>query len=270
VPNETLVRRNTCDSCGEPAPVLELKIGDHPTPIKARWCEACEPVERLRLAREDRARRADLLLARSGGSGFRSWSLATYPDDELGRKAKASAAQWFESLHIHRDEDSGFEGFATGPNFLIFGPVGTGKTGLAWSLVRALCEEVVPAMQLNFRDYLWTVRAAFSENAPRDDRPHTVSVLALDDLGAERATDFAREELATLVERRTQRHLPLIVTSNYDPDELAARLGHDDRTVGERIVSRLVQDAHQLRLDGADRRLTQAFHPRTNDERSGR
>ena len=78
-------------------------------------------------------------------------------------------------------------------------------------------------------------------------------MLALDDLGAERPTDFARDELATLVEHRYMQGLPTIVTS-YPPSKLAARLGHDDPEVGQRLVSRLTDDAVQIRFIGPDRR----------------
>jgi hypothetical protein len=46
----------------------------------------------------------------------------------------------------------------------------------------------------------------------------------------------------------------MVVTTNYAPAALAARLGHDDPVVGQRIVSRLVDGALRINLDRADLR----------------
>jgi len=77
----------------------------------------------------------------------------------------------------------------------------------------------------------------------------------LDDIGAERCTDWARETLATLIEDRYTRELFTVFTSNYSPSRLAVRLGHDDPILGQRIDSRIVESCVQVGLDGPDRRL---------------
>ena len=62
--------------------------------------------------------------------------------------------------------------------------------------------------------------------------------LVLNDLGAERVTDWARETLATIIEARYVSGWPaMIVTANYAPSALAMRLGHDNTVIGKRIVA---------------------------------
>jgi DNA replication protein DnaC len=157
-------------------------------------------------------------------------------------------------------------------NLLLFGPVGTGKTGLAVGVLRAFIEgtgpDFAPATEesvepgeglfLNFRDFLAELRRSYSTGAPLavSERARRAPLLVLDDLGAERPTAHARDELAVLVEHRHGHELPTVVTSNYEPGELARRLGHDEALIGHRIVSRLTQGAMQVRLIGPDRRLT--------------
>jgi DNA replication protein DnaC len=231
---ETALCRN---GCGQTVPVY--KLWDF-TIIP--WCDECVKAD----DEEEQQRRAAVLLSRANvPKKMRAWSLATFPRDH----AEAEAA-WQAATDWHR-------GFLAGEthNLLLFGPVGVGKSGLAWSLIRATCEQGTDSMFLNLRDYLWSIRDSFRTNEQVDRRAHSIPLLALDDLGAERPTDFARDELATLVEHRTGAGLPTIVTSNYAPDELARRLGHDDLVIGQRIVSRLVQDAVQFRVEGMDRRL---------------
>lgn len=224
--------------CGATIPPIDLGHF-HVVPT---MCPTCAERD-LEEERGDRERRRITgLLDRAGGGRMRHLSLDTYPDDHHGSQALQAANRW-----LHHDQPR--------PNLLLYGPVGTGKTGLAWGLIRHLCETGTEAMLVNLRDWLAKRRIAISINEPADLRPLRVPVLALDDIGAERPTDWARDELATLVEERYQHRRPTIVTSNYDPAELAQRLGHDDLVIGQRIVSRLCEGAMQTRLSGADRRI---------------
>ena len=79
-------------------------------------------------------------------------------------------------------------------------------------------------------------------------------LVVLDDLGAERPTEFAVETIALIVEHLHAQDVPLVVTSNYSPSALAKRLGRDDPVVGQRIVSRLIEDSEKIELDRRDLR----------------
>lgn len=225
-------------------------------PVRMPWgetmwpprCGACarglEQDEKAEQARH----RVEQMLARSGITArLAPLTLHTYPADNSGQAALDVAGGW---LRDYLEHDSR-------ANLLLFGGVGVGKTGLAWGIVRELCERGRSATLVNFRLLLHELREGIRQDAPNTliSRCRRVEVLCLDDLGAERATDFARDSLATLVEYRYGASLPTIVTSNYDPGKLAERLGHDDVTVGQRIVSRLVEGAVQHRMLGPDRRL---------------
>jgi DNA replication protein DnaC len=84
-------------------------------------------------------------------------------------------------------------------------------------------------------------------------------LLVLDDLGAERPTPWALDALAALVQHRySSDYLPMIVTSNYSPSQLAKRLGHSDLLIGQRIVSPLTENCVKVKLDRADLRTRRA------------
>lgn len=226
--------------CGAEVPAVELYGNVFPM-----MCVPCRLAAEQAEAWEQRTAHVDLLLGRTKvGSRIRAWSLDTYPKDKVAKAAKAAGVKWLDGYRA---------GSRAGLN--ISGPVGSGKTGLAWGLVRALIEEdLVEANLVNFRDLLAEIRESFNNKVRGDLWVKRVPVLFLDDLGAERPTDWALDELATLIEWRYQRELPTCSTSNYSPSELAKRLGHDDVVVGQRIVSRLTDDAVALRVDGSDRR----------------
>ena len=79
--------------------------------------------------------------------------------------------------------------------------------------------------------------------------------MVLDDLGAERTTPFALDTISLIVSDLHVARAPLIVTTNYEPPELADRLGRDDPVIGQRIVSRLVDGASIVELRRADLRM---------------
>ena len=74
-----------------------------------------------------------------------------------------------------------------------------------------------------------------------------VEVLILDDLGAERPTDWVRERLYLVVNQRWQAQRITLFTSNEPLDQL-------ETAIGSRTLSRLVGDTVLLTLSGGDYR----------------
>ncbi len=74
-------------------------------------------------------------------------------------------------------------------------------------------------------------------------------VLALDELGAERASSWSVRELETLLHRFEEQEQLLLITSNLKPEQLRAQLG-------ARVTSRLMGLCQFIEVDGIDfRRL---------------
>ena len=74
------------------------------------------------------------------------------------------------------------------------------------------------------------------------------AVLAIDDLGSERITDWTRVTLYMIINSRYNAMLPLYVTSNYNLKELADNFD-------PRIASRLKQMCTTIKLIGKDKRV---------------
>ena len=66
------------------------------------------------------------------------------------------------------------------------------------------------------------------------DRLTAVDLLHIDDLGAEKTTEWVLEQLYSIVNARYEEQRAIVVTTNLMPDELAEQ-------IGERTVSRLVE-----------------------------
>lgn len=151
---------------------------------------------------------------------------------------------------------------AEGMGLTLTGNVGSGKTHVAVGLVKLACGLGIEARFLTMAQLLAAIKATYDREraAPhRRSRPGApgeaglldelaeLSLLALDDLGTENPTSWARDRLYTLVSRRYLAQRPTIVTTNLGLEELAGRLG-------ERTVSRLWGASLVVNFRGADYR----------------
>ncbi len=138
-----------------------------------------------------------------------------------------------------------------GRGLWFMGPVGTGKTTLAMLVSKAALKAgrsvaiySLPRLLNEIRD---THRAERSHVALLD-RLTSVDLLHVDDVGAERTTDWVLEELYSIVNARYEDQRSMVITTNLDHDQLSSQ-------VSERTVSRLTEMCMQLPLHGHDRRL---------------
>ncbi len=143
----------------------------------------------------------------------------------------------------------------TGRGLWFYGDVGTGKTSLAM-LVSLAAEQsgrsvaIYPITRL-LAEIKDTYDSQTGGNYMRlFRRLCAVDLLHLDDLGAERRTDWVLEQLYSIINERWQDQRSVVVTTNVDNlDELREQLGH-------RTVSRLLEIcAEPLPIKGSDLRL---------------
>lgn len=75
-----------------------------------------------------------------------------------------------------------------------------------------------------------------------------VSFLIIDDIGAEKVSDWSRQMFYTLIDRRYRDMKQTVITSNMDLEELA-------NLIDGRISSRIVEMGEVVKLEGDDARL---------------
>ncbi|MCI6274407.1 MAG: ATP-binding protein [Coriobacteriaceae bacterium] len=172
----------------------------------------------------------------------------------MERVRRAGVMPRFENAE-HPQAERCADDVINGRNLYIYGDVGTLKTHLASAMTRKLVERNVNVCFSAMWKILDAIKAGFHENYDPLPKYQHVQVLVLDDLGKESPTDFALERLFALVDERSARMLPTVVTTQYKPGLLIDRLAKNgDGDTAMAIVSRLRQDCRSIELDGGDRR----------------
>lgn len=132
-------------------------------------------------------------------------------------------------------------------NLLITGGVGTGKTGLASAVVRHLVLKHVSGIRfVSVPAMLDAMRPGGVDDPTLMTSLVGTNLLVLDDLGAERVTDWVRERLYVLLNGRYEAMQSTIVTSNCDVHTLAS-------AIDERTISRLTEQRTHIVLTGGGR-----------------
>ncbi|HEY2771390.1 MAG TPA: ATP-binding protein [Solirubrobacteraceae bacterium] len=138
-----------------------------------------------------------------------------------------------------------------GRGLWLTGPVGTGKTTLAMLVSKAALNAGRSVAIYSLPRLLNEIRDGHrAERSHVDllDRLTEVDLLHVDDVGAERTTDWVLEELYSIVNARYEDQRSMIITTNLDYAELEAQ-------VSARTASRLAEMCDQLPVQGADRRV---------------
>ena len=130
---------------------------------------------------------------------------------------------------------------------------GRGKTYAASAAVREAVAYGFSAKLITAKALLDQIKAEYDGgNRSTLDFAAGYDLLALDDLGVERPTEWAMETLSDLIDKRVSAGLPTIVTSNYSLGELRERWGG---MPGMRLASRLAGACERIEMTGDDRRL---------------
>lgn len=137
-------------------------------------------------------------------------------------------------------------------NLYLFGSCGTGKTHLACMVAqRAIIDLALRAEYIQPGRLLRRVRGKTGDEEQEEiDRLAKLDVLVLDDLGAEKDTEYAVQILYEVIDGRVMSYKNgLVVTSNLSLPELAKKFGDD------RLPSRLAGLCKVVEITGNDWRL---------------
>ncbi|MEV8523203.1 ATP-binding protein [Streptomyces sp. NPDC052000] len=140
----------------------------------------------------------------------------------------------------------------------IVGPMGRGKTHLAWKTARLWAAACLAAPVCRTLPTVVVHRATELFDALRPDAPvspytileraKTCGLFILDDVAAAKPSVWTQERLYELIDERYVEQRPVLITADVPPSKLA------DWT-GPRVASRLTEMCTVQVLDGVDHRL---------------
>lgn len=157
--------------------------------------------------------------------------------------------------YAHRYVTHWAEVKAEGQGLLFWGGVGTGKTFVAACIANALTEQGVPVLMTNFSKILNSLSGMFSE----DRNKYLASfgefdLLIIDDLGIERNSEYAQEQVYNVVDSRYLSRLPFIITTNLT----LAELKEPKDIAHARIYDRILERCAPVRFSGRNYRTENA------------
>lgn len=145
-----------------------------------------------------------------------------------------------------------------GKGLLLYGDVGTGKTFAAACVANALIDAGYSCLMTNFSRVLNTLWGT-EKKQDYIDKLNSFRLLILDDLGAERRSEYSQEQVFNIIDARYRAKLPLIITTNLDMDEIK----NPKDTANARIYDRVLEMCHPIQLTGVNRRrkkIRESFH----------
>jgi DNA replication protein DnaC len=214
------------------------------------------PAETLRLEAEDAKRRAREL--EEARRRRRQWadipemfSAATLK----GYRRVPGTEEAFEAVKnylLNREEN-----FRTGRGLILMGAVGCGKTHLGCAILNCALQDGYRAVYWNVPQQLEMMMYGHSDEEEQVrilDKAILAQVLLLDDLGAEKSSEWTRKELMVILDERYRNNKPTIITSNLMLTDNELR-----KTCGDRAYSRLCSDHYKaVALTAGDYRRRKA------------
>jgi DNA replication protein DnaC len=214
------------------------------------WILGPEDVARPCECREQRLRRGRTKgVASVIPPRYRSVSFDRPPVSDMTRNLETKKA--VSDVRAFIDELD--ERLVGGRGIWLFGETGTGKTTLAMLISKAALKAGHSVAIYSLPKLLARIRRTYESEPGGDsylsffERLTSVDLLHIDDLGAEKRSDWVLEQLYALINERYEAQRSMLITTNLPHHEL-------EEQIGARTVSRLSQICDEVELRGRDRR----------------
>lgn len=230
-----------CGKCQTPKQCRVELFGKIRTPMCLCKCET-EKRDAEKAEHERRQRMMRIEAMRRMGfpeSEMYRWTFAE--DDKQNPKTSKVALNYADNFEMMLERKKGL---------LLYGPVGTGKSYHAACIVNALIDKGYPCLMTNFSRLVNTIQGMYDGKQKYIDGLNKFDLLVIDDLSAERDTEYMNEIVFNIIDSRYRAGLPLIVTTNLTADEIK----NPADIKKQRTFSRLLEMTIPVEVNGVDRR----------------
>ena len=168
-------------------------------------------------------------------------------------KERIKVIKWLKNFYDTYNKNGNFKGL------YLYGNFGCGKTYLISALFNELSKKRISSEIVYFPELLSSIKSDFDSYGDRMDYLENVDLLLIDDIGAEKVSEWSRDEiLGTILNKRMNNYKTTFFTSNLDMDSLMHhfRMNNysDDEMNARRILERIKQLSEEMELIGENKR----------------
>ena len=172
--------------------------------------------------------------------------------------------EYYEDRHLDKAQLLRFttcDFISKGHHIIFKGASGNGKTYLACAMGNAACRKLLSVRYIRLPELLeeLSLAQAAGELKKAIKSYQKYDLLILDDLGAERGTEYALEQVFAVIDARYRSRKPLIVTTNLTLDALK----HPDDLAHARIYDRILEICAPILFSGENLRVEKANETKT-------
>ncbi len=202
-------------------------------------------IERQQKLAEEEKRKIQELFGNSGMSKRAMSCLFKEYEQTAGNKSAYNAcvnyAKGFEQALLNKRN-----------GLFITGECGVGKSHLAFATANYLIRNGHSIIAMTMIDLLLKLKSSFNGGEKTEEEILKIyedcDLLIIDDLGKEKPTEWALQMIYAIVDRRYNAYKPIIITTNFNADELIKKLG--DSSIAHAIMDRLFEICNYVSIEG--------------------
>ena len=168
---------------------------------------------------------------------FADATFAKYEKNKYNEKNLRYCRRYVEAFDLMIENNQGL---------LFWGDVGTGKSYSAACIANALMSKKIPVVMTSFVRMLDAIKNGEEQVAQMMEKMRYAKLVIFDDLGAERGTQYALEQVYNIIDSRYRQKLPMLLTTNLTIQQMK----DETDTQYKRIYDRIFETCYPIQFVG--------------------